>query len=100
MSFCAKKMKTSFCNIVYHSESNTFAQYRIIWTKYVMIVAITLVVWLKSHESSYMIALFWEHFKKNGNIQVCYFSLQLGHITCWNAKVLHFLIFLNFLCWF
>jgi hypothetical protein len=71
-----KENENFVCNIVCHSESNTFAQYMIIWTNYVMIVALTLVVWLKSLESSNMIALFWEHlFKKNCNIPSLLFFL-------------------------
>jgi hypothetical protein len=63
-----------------------------------MIVAITLVVWLKSQESSYMIALFWKHFfQKELILEVYYFSLQLGHITWRNAKVLNFFVFFEFL---
>jgi hypothetical protein len=42
--FCAKKMKTSYTKIVFHSKSNIFKQYRIIWANYVMIVIMTTVI--------------------------------------------------------
>jgi hypothetical protein len=42
-----KKMKTRFHNYVFHTKSNTFAQYSIIWTNYVIIVALILVNWPK-----------------------------------------------------
>ena len=62
--FRPKKMKTSFGNIVCHSKMDPCAQYEIIWTNYAMNVAIGLIIWLESHESSRMIAHFWEHFLK------------------------------------
>ena len=62
--FRTKKMKTPFGNIVWNSKMHTCAQYEIIWTKYVMNVAIRLIIWLESPESSRMIAHFWEHFLK------------------------------------
>ena len=44
-------------------------------------VAIRLIIWLENHESSKMIAHFWEHFFKIiAVLQVCYFSWELGHI--------------------
>ena len=56
-------------------------QYEIIWTNYAMNVAIRLIIWLEIHESSRIIAHFWEHFFKIiAVLQVCYFSWQLGHI--------------------
>jgi hypothetical protein len=45
--FHAKKMKTFFSNIVCYSESNNFAEYRIIWINYAMLVAMTSLFSLK-----------------------------------------------------
>ena len=79
--FCAKKMKTSLGNIVCHSNMHPCAQYEIIWTNYAMNVTIRLIIWLESHESSHLIAHFWEHFLKIITVlQVNYFSWKLGHI--------------------
>ena len=63
--FRPKKMKTSLGNIVCHSNMHPCAQYEIIWTNYAMNVDIRLIIWLESHESSRMIAHFWEHFFLN-----------------------------------
>ena len=60
--FRATKMKTPLGNIVRYSNMHLYAQYEIIWTNYSMNVAIRLIIWLESHESSHMIALFSEHF--------------------------------------
>ena len=62
--FRPKKMKTFLGNIVCHSNMHHCAQYEFIWTNYAMNVAIRLIIWLESHESSRMIARFWEHFFK------------------------------------
>ena len=79
--FRAKKMKTPVGNIVWNSKMHPCAQYDIIWTNYAMNVAIRLIIWLESHESSRMIARFLEHFFKIiAVLQVCYFSWELGHI--------------------
>ena len=92
--FRAQKMKTSSGNIVCHSKMHPFAQYEIIWINYAMNVAIRLIIWLKSHESSRMIAHFWEHFFKIISVlQVYYFSWKLGHIQWHNAKVFQFFDF-------
>ena len=60
--FRAKKMKTPLGNIVWNFKMHPSAQYEIIWTNYAMNVAIRLIIWLESQESSRMIARFWEHF--------------------------------------
>ena len=60
--FHPKKMKTPLGNIVWNSKMQPCAQYEIIWTNYAMNVAIRLIIWLESHESSRMIAHFWKHF--------------------------------------
>ena len=94
MFFRPKKMKTSLGNIVCHSNMHPCAQYEIIWTNYAMNVAIRLIIWLESHESSRMIAHFWEHFFKIIVVlQVYYFSWKLGHIYWHNAKVFQFFDF-------
>ena len=92
--FRPKKMKTSLGNIVCHSNMHPCAQYEIIWTNYAMNVAIRLIIWLESHESSRMIAHFWEHFfKRIVVLQVYYFFWKLGHILWHNAKVFQFFDF-------
>ena len=62
--FRPRKMKTSLGNIVCHSKMHPCARYKVIWTNYAMNVAIRLIIWLESHESSRMIAHLWEHFLK------------------------------------
>ena len=95
--FRAKKMKTPFGNIVWNSKMHPCAQYGIIWTNYAMNVAIRLIIWLESHESSRMIAHLWEHFFKIISVlQVYYFSWKLGHIWWHNAKVSQFFDFFWF----
>ena len=89
--FRAKKMKTPLGNIVWNSKMHPCAQYEIIWTNYAMNVAIRLIIWLETHESSRMIAHFSEHlFKIISVLQVYYFSSKLGHIQWHNAKVFQF----------
>ena len=79
--FVQKKLKTSLGNIVCHSNMHPCAQCEIIWTNYAMNVAIRLIIWLESHESSFMIAHFREHFFKIiAVLQVYYFSWKLGRI--------------------
>jgi hypothetical protein len=69
--FFVQKMKTSLNKIICHSKSYNVVEYGIIWKNY----AITLVIWLESRESSYMIALFWIGFFKIFAIfKVSYFS--------------------------
>ena len=73
--FCAKKIKRPLGNIVWNSKMHPCAQYETIWTNYAMNVAIRLIIWLESSESSCMIAHFWEHFFKIIFVlQVYYFS--------------------------
>ena len=79
--FRPMKMKNHLGNIVFHSNMHPSAQYEIIWTNYAMNVAIRLIIWLESHESSRMIAHFWEHFFKIISVlQVYYFSWKLCRI--------------------
>ena len=97
--FCAKKMKTFFGNIVLHSKMHICVQYEIIWTNYVTVIAITLVIWAESHEFSYMRGHFCEHFLKISSVfQVCYFSSKLGHIWWHLAKDSHLFDFFWILC--
>ena len=56
--FRPKKMKNSVGNIIFHSKMHPCARYEVIWTNYAMNVAIRLIIWLESHESSRMIAHF------------------------------------------
>ena len=53
--FCASKRKTFYYNIVRHPMIHMCAQYGHIITNYALILAITLVVWSESHETSDMI---------------------------------------------
>jgi hypothetical protein len=63
------KRKTSFCNIVSHPKMHMCAQYGHIITNYAAILAITLLIWPESHETSNMIAHFVKFF-----CDVCNFS--------------------------
>ena len=56
------------------------AQYEIIWINYAMNVAIRLIIWLQSHESSRMIARFWEHFFKRIVVLQVFFLVTWSHI--------------------
>jgi hypothetical protein len=51
-------------NIVCHAKMHMCAQYGLIQTNYAMNVAITLVIWLESHETSDEIAPFENTFLK------------------------------------
>ena len=88
--FGATKMKTSSCNIDCHPRMHMCAQYGHIITNYASIIAITLVVWPKSHKTSNMEGHFREGFFGILVIfQVWYFSLQICHIIWHHAKVSH-----------
>ena len=94
MNFPCKENENSLGNIVWNSKMHPCAQYEIIWTNYAMNVVISLIIWLESHESSHMIAHFWEYFFKIIVVlQVYYFSWKLGHIWWHNAKVFQFFDF-------
>jgi hypothetical protein len=60
--FHAMKRKYSFCNIVRNPKMHMCAQYGHIITNYAAILAITLVIWPKRHETSNMIARFVKDF--------------------------------------
>ena len=77
--FREKKMKNPLGNIVWNSKMHPCAQYEIIWTNYAMNVAIRLIIWVESHESSRMIARFWEHFFKNN----CRITSLLFFLATW-----------------
>ena len=92
--FRPQKMKTSLGNIVFHSNMHPCAQYEIIRTNYVMNVAIRLIIWLESHESSRMIAHFWEHFFK---ITTYYkFIIIFGNLVTYDDTMRRFSNFLIF----
>ena len=78
--FRPKKKKTSLGNIVCHPKMHPCAKYEIIWTNYAMNVAIRLIIWLESHESSRMIAHFWEHFFQNN----CRITSLLFFLATWS----------------
>ena len=92
--FRPKKMKTSLGNIVCHTNMHPCAQYEIIWTNYVMNVAIRLIIWLESHESSQMIAQFWEHFLKE--LSYYKFIIFPGNLVTYNDPMQRFSNFLIF----
>jgi hypothetical protein len=56
--FRAMKRETSFCNIISNQKMHMCAQYGHIITNNAAILAITLVIWPKSYETSNMIAHF------------------------------------------
>ena len=62
--FGAIKRKTSSCNIVCHAMMHMYAQYGHIMTNYVLILAITLVIWPESQETSneigHFVKVFWD----------------------------------------
>ena len=88
--FRASRRKTFSCNIVRHTMIHMCAQYGQIITNYDLILAITLVVWSESHETSDMIGNFWEGFFETLAIyQGLYFSMKLCHIRRHHAKDLH-----------
>ena len=60
--FHATEMKTFFGKFVVYSNVHTFAKYEIFWENYPLKLAITSVIWLESHESSYSIARFVKTF--------------------------------------
>ena len=92
--FRPKKMKTSLGNIVCHSKMHPCAEYEIIWTNYAMNVAIRLIIWLESHESSRMIAHFRQHFFKIITVlQVYYFP---GNLVTYNDTMRSFTKFFIF----
>src|SRR3954470_22310628 len=66
--FRATKMKTSFGKLVVHSNIQTYAKNEIIWGNYHLKLAISLAIWLESHEPSYSIA----HFGKTFSIDLHY----------------------------
>ena len=95
--FRPKKMKTSLGNIVWNSKMHPCAQYEIIWTNYAMNVAIRLIIWLESHESSRMIAHFWEYFFEITTIlQVYFFSGNLVTYDDTMRRFSNFLILFEF----
>ena len=72
--FCIQKMKNGFFllnkleprfgNIVCHHKTEACAKFGHIIKNYSTDAAISLLVWLESHESSFMVGRFLEHFFK------------------------------------
>ena len=93
------KRKISSCNIVRHPNMHMYAQYGYIITNYVVILAITLVVWPKSHEISNMIAqfekVFWRYLKYS---KFDIFIVNMSHNMTPCEGFTLFRSFLNFLC--
>ena len=87
-------MKNSLDNIVFHSNMHPCAQYEIIWTNYAMNVAIRLIIWLESHESSHMIAHSENTFLK----ELLYYKFIIfpGNLVTYNDTMRRFSIFLIF----
>src|SRR6266540_3304750 len=63
--FCKKKSETPFGNIVFHGKMHICAKYGHFMTNYAMKMAMTTVIWLESHECSYMMSLFVKVFFQN-----------------------------------
>ena len=65
------KLEPRFGNIVFHHKTEACAQFGHIIRNYSTDVAISLLVWLESHESSFMVGRLLEHFfKKTFVLQV------------------------------
>jgi hypothetical protein len=88
--FRASKRKISSCNIVSYPKMHMCAQYGHIIINYALILAITLMVWPKCHETSNMIGHICEGFFMTFAIfKVQYFFLQLWHIIWHHTKLSH-----------
>jgi hypothetical protein len=97
--FHASKRKTSSCNIVSHRKMHMCAQYGHIITNYALILAITLVVWPKCHETSIMIGHFVKDFLwcvKFSKLNI--FLATMTHNMTPREDFTLFGSFLNFLC--
>src|SRR6266498_4159340 len=62
--FCKKKSETPFGNIVFQGKMHICAKYGHFMTNCAMKMAMTTVIWLESHECSYMISHFVIFFLK------------------------------------
>jgi hypothetical protein len=99
--FCSKKMKTSLSNNVCHSKMHPCAQYEIIQRNYAMNVAIWLIIWLESHESSHMIAHLDNTFlKESFYYKFIIFLVTWSHTMTQCEGFPIFWFFFNFLCLF
>ena len=79
--FIRRKNKLFFGNIVRHSKMHACVQYEVFLRNYEVNVAITSDIWPESHESSFMIANFCEHFFKIVTVfQVYIFMDTRAHI--------------------
>ena len=88
-------MNTSFGKLVGHSNIQTYAKNEIIWGNYHLKLAISLAIWLESHEPSYSIA----HFEKTFLIYLHYskFVGLYGYQDINQDATRRFYIFLIFL---
>ena len=73
--FLLNKLEPRFGNIVRHHRTEACAQFWHIIRNYSTDAAISLLVWLESHESSFMVGRFLEHFLKNAGIASLVFLL-------------------------
>src|SRR6266508_3822310 len=60
--FCKKKSETPFGNIVFHGKMHICAKYGNCMMNYALKMAMTMCIWLETHESSYMLSLFVKFF--------------------------------------
>jgi len=60
--FCKKRSETPFGNIVFHGKMHICAKYGNCMTNYALKMAMTMCIWLETHESSYMLSLFVKFF--------------------------------------
>ena len=60
--FCKKRSETPFGNIVFHGKMHICAKYGNCLTNYALKMAMTICIWLETHESSYMLSLFVKFF--------------------------------------
>ena len=78
--FGARKRKTSSSNIICHSMMNMHARYGHIITNYVLILAIILVIWPESQETSneigHFVKVFWDIFNI---ISLIFFLAIISH---------------------
>ena len=71
MVFLVNRLEPPFGNIVCHHKTEACAKFGHIIRNYSTDAAIYLLVWLESHESSFMVGRFLEHFfKKTSVLQV------------------------------
>jgi hypothetical protein len=95
------KIKTSQINIVCHPNMHTCAQYGIVWTNYVVVVAITIWFGLKATKLHTRYLFFVNTFSQYLNIQSLLFFIETrSHNMAQREAFVLFWFCLNFLCWF